>query len=387
MKRATYRIEIDGQDITSRLHSYLLRLSVEDKEGSSSDTCSIELDDADGQIALPRDGARVAVSYGWEPGDPPLKFVGTVDDIRSSGSRGGGMTLSIEAKGFDTKGKAKEEQEKHWDDKTLREVFHEAAETAGIKRTKIDKELGEIKRPYWSMNGESFIAWAQGIAEEVGGTFKIQGDCAILLKRNKGESASGKPLPTVRAERGVNLHSWDISPILGRARYKKVKARFYDKKAGKWKEKELELDDDEVEATKTIRSPATDEDEAKQHAEAEKGESERNKGAGSVTIEGDETAAPEGKCLVVGTRPGIDGEYTIVSVRDELSRGSGWTTSLELKKPGGEAGKDKRSKKGASSSSSSSSSSETPSDSRLSPAAPRGDINGRQGFASPSQRA
>ena len=385
MKRALYRVDIDGRDITSRLNPFLLRLSVEDKEGSSSDTCDIELNDAGGVLVLPRDGAQIAVYFGWETdGEPPLRFVGTVDDIRSRGSRGNGMTLTIQAKGIDTKGKAKQEQEKHWDNATLETVFTEAAKAAGFENVRIDPELGRIKRDYWSLSGESFIHWGQQIAEEVGGTFKAQGKAASLTKRNGGKAPSGKELPTVRAVWGENLHDWDISPVQGRRRYKKVRARLYDRRKAKWRDKTLEVDDDDegLEAEKTIREPAADDDEADTRTQADKAESERNKGSGSVTIEGEGAATPEGTCVVAGTRPGIDGEYLITSVGHELSRSAGWTTTLELKKPGGDAGKDDRGKKqGGGDSGSPAPPTPQPNDSRLAPASPR------MGFASPAQRA
>jgi phage protein D len=70
--------------------------------------------------------------------------------------------------------------------------------------------------------------------------------------------------------------------------------------------------------------------------------SDRNKGEGSVVIDGDSGATPEGLCIVVGARPGIDGAYRIDTVDHELSRDSGFTTTLSLKQPQGSAGTDTR---------------------------------------------
>ena len=81
------------------------------------------------------------------------------------------------------------------------------------------------------------------IAREVGGTFKVFGRRAILVKRNGGMSVSGAVLSAVTAQWGVNLINWDIAPVVGRPRYVKVRARWYDVKDAKWKEENVEVDD------------------------------------------------------------------------------------------------------------------------------------------------
>lgn len=345
VKRAIYQVNVAGQNISSRLGPLLTSIRISDHEGTHSDTAEITLDDKDGLIKLPRDGDPITILLGWEGSPLAIVFIGTVDEVRSNGSRGGGRELSISAKGLDTKGKAKEGQQLNVDDATVEQALNEAGKAAGIS-VKVDPSLASVKREWWGLNDESFLHFGERVARELGGIFKVQGDRAILTKKGAG-SVSGAVLGSVVAAWGVNLISWDIAPIMGRPRHKQVRARFYDKKEAKWKEVEAQVNDDGAQATLADRHSRADEDEAQGSAENGARNSEREKGGGSVDIDGTAAAKPGAMCALAGTRPGIDGIYRIVSVNHDYSR-SGWTTRLELKEPQGEAGKDTRSSKSSS---------------------------------------
>jgi phage protein D len=259
-------------------------------------------------------------------------FTGTVDEVRSSGSRSGGRTLSISSKGMDTTGKPKEGQQRHFDDKTVEDILKEAGKTAGVTEIQVDPSLASITRKYFEMRDESFIHMGERLAREIGGNFRIQGTKAIMSRRGGTYTAA------VIAAWGRNLHGWDISPSLGRAQYSKVRARWYDSKRAAWQETEEDTALT-VEARHDHRYAKPDEDEAAQQTASDRATSERDAGEGSVTIEGDTAAIPDGLCIVTGARPGIDGPYRIESVTHSYSRGGGFVTQLSLKQPGsGSAG-------------------------------------------------
>jgi phage protein D len=332
-------INIDGQDVSSGVLPRLLNLSVVDKAGSSSDTCSIELDDTDGVLLLPRTGAAIEVLLGAASGVSTV-FTGTVDELQGQGS-GSGMTLTVSAKGFDSQGKAKQPQRKHWDEKSLGDVLSEAGKLAGIGDVQVIGALASLTRKYWAMQNESFLHFGERLAREVGGTFKVAGKRAILAERNGGTSASGASLPAVVATRGDNLISWDISPTLGRPRFKTARVRHYDAKAGKYVYQTEEIEDEDAKATLTDRFDAADADQAKARAKALKTSAEREKGGGTIVINGTTTPQPEGNVVLAGTRPGFDGTYRIETVTHQFN-GNGWTTRLEVKQPHGVAEKGSR---------------------------------------------
>lgn len=341
--KAVFQINVGGVNVSDRFGESLESLNVSDKAGTTSDTASITLDDTDGHLAMPGVGDPMTILLGWQSSGMSLVFDGTVDTVRSAGSRSGGRTMVITAKGFDPKGKAKEPLEFHKDDASLQDFMSEAAGKAGLS-FKAQGSMASIQRKYWSAGTESFLHLGQRIAREVGGQFKIKGKMGILYEKNSGLSISGAALTGVTAAWGDNLLDWDISPVYARPRFKEARARYYDPKKAKWLEELVQITQQgpTSEATHTNRTTRADKDEAKNAATDNQKSSERERGGGSVTIVGNPGAQPEGSCTVVGARPGIDGSYKIESVDHTLSRGGGFVTKLELKHPEGSVGTDSR---------------------------------------------
>ncbi len=339
-----YVVVISGRDVTSKIRPLVESITVNDKDGVNSDTCDIVLADPDGSVVMPEKDDPITVSLGHKGRGVGLVFQGFVDGSTSDGAFGSGRKLRINGKSAKQKSKGKEPQEKHWDDKSFGDVAKEAGKIAGLE-VQVNSALASIKRPYWSMKNESFQHWGQRLADELGATFKIVGNQGVFMKRNAGTGAGGTALGTVRAVWGDNLLKWSISPDLGRPQFKKVKVRYYDPKEAKWKTEEREIDNTDAPAERTVRFRAGDKDNAKQKAEAEGAASERHKGSGSATIIGDAAAKPEGTLVVIGARPGIDGEYTIETIKHQVTKSQGYTCDITIKKPKGKAGKDGRGKK------------------------------------------
>ena len=346
--KVTWKVIVDGKDMTSAMRPYLIDIEITDKDGSASDTCSLTFDDANGQVELPKDGASVEVFL-----NGVSKFKGTLDSVRSSGSRGGGRTLRVTAKGFDSRGKVKQPLLFHKDDATLQEFMNEAAKRAGMSFIKLDPDFGNIRRDYWSADGESFLHLGEKLAHEFGGTFKVRGDQAIIAKRGEGKATTGTKMPTITGIVGTNVISWDIAPFKGRRSFTKAKVRYFDRKVADFKSKDVEfnLDRDLPESTNIVRATVSDESQAESVGDARKREAEREGGEGSVELDLTVEAQAEASFILSGARVGVDGEYRIASVRHKADRGGGSTTSLEVKQPGGTAGKDTRKKQKKSSSS------------------------------------
>jgi phage protein D len=364
VEETQFFVTVDGKDVSNRFASRLISLTTTDNSGETADTCRFCLDDKGGTVVMPKKGAPIKIKLGPLNGSAELVFDGLVDDVSSEGSRGGGMVMWIDGKSIDTAGDSKAKKRRHWDDTTVGQAMKDAAKDAKIELTVADR-IDKLARTYISQDNESPLHFIQRLARECGGTFKmIGGKKGVVLDRNEGKTAdsgsgSGGGGAEVTATVGQNVITWQVSPLVTRPRYKDITARWYDKKEGKYKEQKATVPDDSGGGgggggdvgrggdtsdlpDDNVRNTRVDEEEAQQVADGAAKESDRQKGNGTVMIDGNAKPKAEGKLTIKGARPGIDGTYIIDYVMHELSRGSGWTTTISVVKPQPEGGGDNR---------------------------------------------
>ncbi len=342
---AIFELSVGGNNVTERFNPILVHLEVQDHSGETTSKASVALSDVDGRILLPSIGDSLTIKLGWANAGLVQVFNGVIDDVTSRGSRNQGRTLTIEAHGFDTQGKAKEPLEFHKDKASLNDFMSEAAGKAELS-FQAEGSIAGIQRDYWAAGTESFIHLGQRIAHEIGAVFKIQGNQAFMWPLNSPLYGVGGGDGSVKATWSANgnLLAWDISPIIARPRFGQSRVRYYDPKTATWKEviQPITGNGDGANAELTHRQTRADEDEANDTSGANGAMSQREAGSGSVSIVGEPAAMPEGTCNVSGVRPGVDGSYRIDGVRHYLNRHSGFRTDLELKQPHGSAGADDR---------------------------------------------
>jgi hypothetical protein len=332
-----WSVWIDGKSYTDRFNPHVQALEVDDKAGTTSDTARITLSDTEGAIIMPRKGARIAIEIMGE-----AVFTGTTETPRFTFARGAGRLLILPAKGFDPEAGAKEGKHFHKDDATLEEYLKAFAKEAGVKTVKVDPELGKLKRPWWGPQGRSFIHHGEALARELGATFKMQGDTAVLAKRGEGKTPGGAQLPTIRAVVGVNVISLDIEPYEAREVFRDVRVRRFDRKAAKFVEEKVDIEaPDGAKSSAVMRGTRADADDAKARGKGKKAEAERDQGGGSAEINIEPRARAEGSCEIVGARTGVDGTYRIETAGHRVDK-AGATTKLTLKQPGKGVGADTR---------------------------------------------
>ena len=322
--RAVYRITVDGREVTDNLTSILLSLDVSLSATGETDSARFDLDDTNGMIAIPDVGKAVSIALGWVGRGARTVFEGTVDEVRSSGSRSG-RTISISAKGFDAIGGSKGSKNRHWDDSTVATILGDAASTAGLDGADVDPGLSSIVIGYWAMIDESVLHMGQRLAQKIGGHFRISGRVAVMSSRGPAYA------PIATAFWGRDLISWDVTPGAARKQFGEVRAPWFDRAAGVMRH-ETAKTGLKSKAVLTIDTCA-DQADAKRQAKARAETSARDAAVGRVRVDGNPAAVGDGQVELVGARPGGGGRYRIKAVRHSITRGGGFVTDIEIGQP------------------------------------------------------
>ncbi len=340
VEQTQFFVYVAGTDVSMRWASRLDWLECSSYSGEVADTCSISLDDKDGQLVLPAKGAAIQIALGPKDDSAEIIFDGIVDDVRSEGARGEGMMLVVDGKTADTKSKQKTKRNKHWDNKTIGEAVIDAGQWAGIMMT-VAPRIAALKRKYIVQDYESALHFIERLSRQVGGTFKMIGGVrGVVLDRNSGQTVGGSSVADVVAIRDPsnparnNLISWKISPLLTRPRFTEIRTRYYDRDEAKYKEKKIEVEgakNDPQTQTDTLSTyTGADEDDSDQIANSDALESDREKGVGEIRIDGNAAARAGGKIKLTGARPGVDGTYLMDLVTHEFDAAKGWVTTIKV---------------------------------------------------------
>lgn len=207
-KTPTFSILIAGKDVTETLDKRLMSLTLTDNRGFEADQLDLELDDADGQIVLPRRGAVITLGLGWkgQPLFPKGQF--TVDEIEHSGTPD---KLTIRARSADFRETLNIRREKSWHQTTVGDVVKEIA-----ARHKLEMALGNdlIDKPldHLDQTNESDASFLMKLARQFGAIASVKNGKLLFIRQGQGKTASGKALPVITLTRKAgDIHRFSLA--------------------------------------------------------------------------------------------------------------------------------------------------------------------------------
>ncbi|WP_058973933.1 phage late control D family protein [Type-D symbiont of Plautia stali] len=340
-----FRLTLEGADITQKLEKRLLSLTLTDNRGFEADQLDIELDDADGQLSLPRRGVSLSLALGWQGEALFPKGTYTVDEIEHTGTPD---RLVLRARSADFRQTLNTKREKSWHKTTVGEMVKDIA-----GRHKLTVALGEdmakMDIDHLDQTNESDASFLMRLAKQCGAIACVKNGSLLFIRQGQGKTASGKALPVITLQRkdgdGHRFTLADRDAYTGviaswlhtREPAKKPQAKVKRRRKTTAKKTEPEAkqgdyligtDENVLVLSRTYANRANAERAAKMQWER------LQRGVASFSIQlarGRADLYTEMPVKVSGFKQAIDaGEWIVTTLTHSLSADSGFTTSVDL---------------------------------------------------------
>lgn len=353
-----FMLSVNSKDVTANIRDRLISLTLTDNRGFEADQLDLELDDADGLLAMPVRGAVIKLFLGWKGQALIGKGEFTVDEVEHHGAPD---TMTIRARSADFRGSLNSRREVSYHDTTLGEVVKQVAE-----RNKLSPVLAAgfatQAVSHIDQTQETDAAFLTRLATLYGAVTAVKAGKLLFLRPGSGVTASGKPIPQLNITRqDGDRHSFSIAD---RGAYTGVSASWLHTKDPKPKKvrvkrkpKEKHMRALEHPAARKKKATATKTPEAKEGdylagtednvftlttvyatkaaamraAKAKWDKLQRGVAEFSLTLAmGRADLFPETPVRVSGFKAVIDAQPWLISKVTHSLSGSGYTTALEF---------------------------------------------------------
>jgi phage protein D len=322
-----FRITSDSGDLTAKIKAHFLSLTIEDNAGIDSDTLTIELDDVDWNINIPKRGVKLDAYLGYKGQALVLmgKYVVDSTDYTLAPNK-----LTIKAKAADVYLASKEKglKKRSFDNTTLGAVVERIAGDMGLKAA-VSPEMAGIEVKHIDQTDESNLHFLTRLAKKYDATAKPAGGKLVFVKTGAGTTASGNPLPS------ITVALSDIQPgarwaAAGRGEYDGAEASWHDKGAAK-----KQAVTSGGENRKKLRGTFATEADAKAAVDAENTRLQREPTTLELTLkQGNALVRAEMHVLTDDSfrKPELIGKWLVKRCTHKLAKKPGYSTSVSLER-------------------------------------------------------
>ena len=199
---AGWQVTLDGQDITDRLSPHLVSLALTETRGEKADRLTLTLHDADGALALPPEGAIIAVSLGWQKGTgvtPGLVPKGSfkVDDITWQGPPD---RVTINAHSADLADSFRTRKNRTWNSQTLGAITGKVAGDNGLS-PRCHPDLAGTTVTSAEQANQSDMEFLRDLGRRYDAVATVKAGALIFAPVDATTTASGAALPTLAITR------------------------------------------------------------------------------------------------------------------------------------------------------------------------------------------
>ena len=220
----TYRLRLDGQDITPTINPRLISLSLEEARGDTADQLDLVLSDHDGKLALPRKGVKLDLSIGFAGQDLVDKGQFVVDEVEHSGAPD---IVTIRARSADLRDSLRVRRDQSWHATTLGDIVKTIAGRHRIDH-RIAPALASVAVAHIDQTNESDLNFVTRLGKRHDAVATVKAGSLLFLPINGSQTASGARLPVIAITRASgDSHSYTQSD---RDAYTGVRAYWHDGK-------------------------------------------------------------------------------------------------------------------------------------------------------------
>lgn len=323
-----------GRDLVPVWGPALLRVSISDEKGLEGDKCSIEIDDAGGEIEAPEPGESIEIIGGYEGEGGVVQGRFEIDTVDEEGWP---QKITLAGTSVSAKGAAKvrkTEAHRKADTPTIGDLARKIATRNGWE-PRIADRLASIPLSYEAQSAESDAAFLHRILRRYGGNVAVKQGKLVASVAGSGVSISGGAIGGLIIAPGLNLKSYRVSRKK-KPEHGKAEAAVFDRKTVRRVDVDAGGAGRGGEITFRFREPFKSTEEARRAAEARLGELARGERSATFEIEGEPEARAEEPVIAQGIKPGVDGPWNPTRVEHVWSD-SGFSTSLTCESPGEKA--------------------------------------------------
>ncbi|AIX49295.1 Gene D protein [Pantoea sp. PSNIH1] len=203
-----FLLKVNAKDVTTNLRDRLLSLTLTDNRGFEADQLDIELDDADGKLAMPVRGAELSLFLGWKGQALVGKGTFTVDEVEHHGAPD---TMTIRARSADFRGSLNSRREVSYHDTTLGAIVEQIAGRNNLKAILADG-FATIAVAHIDQTQETDAKFLTRLATLYGAVAAIKAGRLLFIRPGNGVTLSGKPIPQMTITRkDGDRHSFSIA--------------------------------------------------------------------------------------------------------------------------------------------------------------------------------
>jgi uncharacterized protein len=317
----SFRLVIEDKDITQPVSQRLISISLRECRGDEADQLDIELNDADGKLQIPPNGAKVNFSLGWQ-GQPLVeKGAFVVSEVEHAGAPD---RVTLRARSASMIDAFRTQRDRSFHETTLGAIIDTIAAGNHLK-SGIATNLRSIVVKHIDQTHESDSALLRRLGKKYDAVATVKNDTLLFMPVNQSRTASGKALPTIKIVRSLgDQHRYHSSES---DTYSGVRAFWMDEKHGMRRS----VVAGQAGNSKRLRTTFANESDARTAAAAEWERIKRGLATFEMALAlGNASISPQSPVIVSGFKSQIDGTVWLSKSVSHSISSSGWTTRVEF---------------------------------------------------------